>query len=172
MNDNSGMFLLTCLLIFCFFMFYDAKTSPKPCGKTETIQETALRQTKKSNFYEGLKREAFLIALKEDEKTCRSTVQSNEQLTKAREFLKIADYETQVSEIAKASRIVNFHEVFKELLKEYTDDYACVRSISVPFYAANDFYPHNNLHNNKYYIDQLVKELEKTRLQEQNNFCS
>lgn len=172
MNDKSGMFLFTILAIFSLTMLVDAKTAHKPCGKTETIQETALRQTKKSQFYANLKKEAFFMALKEDEKTCRSTVQSNQHLTNAKDFLKVADYEKQVAEIAKASRVIMFHETFSELLKEYTDEYACVRNIAVPFYAANDFYPHNFLHQNKTYIDKLVNTLEKTKLEEQNNFCS
>lgn len=172
MDDKGGMFLFAFFAIFSVVMLFDAKTDPKPCGKTETIQETALRQTKKSKFYASLKNEAFFIALKEDEKTCRSTIESNQHLTNAKEFLKVADYEKQVSEVAKASRTVNNHELFKELLKEYTNEYACVRNIAVPFYAANDFYPHNFLHQNKAYIDKLVNTLEKTKLQEQNNFCS
>ncbi|RTX11491.1 hypothetical protein DZA16_16205 [Pseudomonas aeruginosa] len=172
MNDKSGMFLFTILAIFSLTMLVDAKTAHKPCGKTETIKETAIRQTKKSQFYANLKKEAFFIALKEDEKNCRSTVKSNQHLTNAKEFLKVADYEKQVAEIAKASRVIMFHETFSELLKEYTDEYACVRNIAVPFYAANDFYPHNFLHQNAKYIEQLVKTLEKTKLQEQNNFCS
>lgn len=172
MDDKGGMFLFAFFAIFSVVMLFDAKTDPKPCGKTETINETAQRQTKKSQFYASLKNEAFFIALKEDEKTCRSTIESNQHLTNAKEFLKVADYEKQVSEVAKASRTVNNHELFKELLKEYTNEYACVRNIAVPFYAANDFYPHNFLHQNKTYIDKLVKTLEKTKLQEQNNFCS
>lgn len=172
MDDKGGMFLFACLAIFSVVMLFDAKTDPKPCGKTETINETAQRQNKKSQFYAGLKREAFILALKEDEKTCRSTIESNQHLTNAKEFLKVADYEKQVAEVAKASRIINNHELFKELLKEYTDEYACVRSIAVPFYAANDFYPHNFLHQNTKYIEQLVNTLEKTKLEEQNNFCS
>ncbi|WP_153606439.1 hypothetical protein [Pseudomonas aeruginosa] len=172
MDDKGGMFLFAFFAIFSVVMLFDAKTDPKPCGKTETINETAQRQTKKSQFYASLKREAFILALKEDEKTCRSTIESNQHLTNAKEFLKVADYETQISEITKASRIVNFHEVFKDLLKRYTDDYSCVRSVSVPFYAANDFYPHNFLHQNNSYIEKLVKKLEQEKLQEQNNFCS
>ncbi|HCF2990975.1 TPA: hypothetical protein NIB67_005104 [Pseudomonas aeruginosa] len=172
MDDKGGMFLFAFFAIFSVVMLFDAKTDPKPCGKTETIKETAIRQTKKSQFYENLKKEAFFIALKEDEKTCRSTIESNQHLTNAKEFLKVADYEKQVSEVAKASRTVNNHELFKELLKEYTNEYACVRNIAVPFYAANDFYPHNFLHQNKTYIDKLVNTLEKTKLEEQNNFCS
>ncbi|WP_152995890.1 hypothetical protein [Pseudomonas aeruginosa] len=172
MDDKGGMFLFAFFAIFSVVMLFDAKTDPKPCGKTETINETAQRQTKKSQFYASLKREAFFIALKEDEKTCRSTIESNQHLTNAKEFLKVADYETQISEITKASRIVSFHEVFKDLLKRYTDDYSCVRSISVPFYATNNFYPHNFLHQNNAYIEKLVKKLEQEKLQEQNNFCS
>ncbi|MBM9955066.1 hypothetical protein JTL38_04275 [Pseudomonas aeruginosa] len=172
MSDGQGYWVMLLLFIFCFVMLFDAKTDPKPCGKTETIQETAIRQTKKSQFYANLKQEAFFIALKEDEKTCRSTVESNQHLTNAKEFLKVADYEKQVSEIAKASRVIMFHESFSELLKTYSDEYACVKNIAVPFYAANDFYPHNFLHQNSSYIDKLVKTLEKTKLQEQNNFCS
>lgn len=172
MDDKGGMFLFAFFAIFSVVMLFDAKTDPKPCGKTETINETAQRQNKKSQFYENLKKEAFFIALKEDEKTCRSTVQSNQHLTNAKEFLKVADYEKQVSDVAKASRVIMFHETFSELLKEYTDEYACVKNIAVPFYAANDFYPHSFLHQNKKYIEQLAKTLEKTKLQEQNNFCS
>ncbi len=172
MDDKGGMFLFALFAIFSVVMLFDAKTDPKPCGKTETIQETALRQTKKSQFYASLKNEAFFIALKEDEKTCRSTIESNQHLTNAKEFLKVADYEKQVSEIAKASRVIMFHESFSELLKNYSDEYACVRNIAVPFYAANDFYPHNFLHQNNAYIEKLVKKLEQEKLQEQNNFCS
>ncbi|MBN0038158.1 hypothetical protein JTL77_35495, partial [Pseudomonas aeruginosa] len=129
MSDGQGYWVMLLLFIFCFVMLFDAKTDPKPCGKTETIQETAIRQTKKSQFYANLKQEAFFIALKEDEKTCRSTVESNQHLTNAKEFLKVADYEKQVSEIAKASRVIMFHESFSELLKTYSDEYACVKNI-------------------------------------------
>ena len=169
-NDGEGSWWLFLLAAFAILVLNFGEDN-RPCG-SETTAETKIRLDKISAFNNQLKNEAFYIAFSQDEKDCRDTINDTKAVSELKQFIATADEKTQQSEIGKARRLVGARQVLKELLATYTSEYKCIQSLAIPFYGMTDEMPHQSKHKDKAYINKLVEEMKKNRIQDASMFCA
>jgi hypothetical protein len=169
-SDGEGVWWSFVLISFCIVVL-NFGSSNNPCG-SETIAELKARLDREQIFTDNLKQEVFLAVFSEDEKDCRTSITDSNKTAELKQFIATADEEKQASEIAKANQNINFRRVFAETIAKSSDEYVCITSVSIPFYAVMRYEAHSSKHKNKMYKEKLLDDIKKKRIKDADMFCS